>query len=834
MEKYDMAESCYLKAISLEPEEKTLKSDAYNDLAILSFYNLNRIDESLKYLKEAIKIDPRPLYYNNMGLLSEELGDLEKGFKYWKDGLKLDSESHDLLYNIGRYHLIKKNYSTSKEIFTKLLSLYPNSPFSHFGMGIYFEDLGQRDEAIKYFKNVLRIDQNFERAKDRLVSLGVDLLDIEDSDNSGNPSLDDNNIFGQLFDDEDVDNIKKNSEDVSDKYTERLINFLESEDDTYDLKFEDDDLDISSEIDELKDEEDISFVNEIGRDLNKLASEGKLNRCFGREKEIQEILEVLFRRTKNNPLIIGEPGVGKTAIVEGIAQRIVDGNVPEFFRNKRIVELSVGLLVSGTTYRGQLEKKIEMIIENTKNDPDLILFIDEIHTIVGAGRSEGGNLDISQMLKPALARGELTCIGATTLKEYKKYFEKDSALDRRFYPIKINEMNQENTFYILKENLEKAKEHYGINITEKNILEIVELSDKYIKKRYLPDKAIDIFEKVAAKCALSGKKRIDSTDIKDVVSESAGINFLENDPKFSEILLNLPELLKKELFGQDEAIDKVCNILKVTKRRLDLRPERPDGIFLFTGQTGVGKTFLAKILCKYLYGSENKLIRLDMSEFRESYSISKIIGSPPGYVGHDEPSITSVIEDNPTSILLLDEIEKAHPDVMKLFLQIFDEGKVTDSKGKNIYFSDIIIIMTSNVMVKHNSNLGFVKEEGRNSDRNNLLKAFPREFLNRIDEVIYFKPLTKKIIKNILVNNIIKNVKERFRREKIKVEITEQLIDYLVNKGFSKEYGARNLERVFEKEVISKLASFTYEHKCRGKIITAYLEDEKIKIKLSE
>jgi ATP-dependent Clp protease ATP-binding subunit ClpC len=504
--------------------------------------------------------------------------------------------------------------------------------------------------------------------------------------------------------------------------------------------------------------------------------------------------------------------VGKTAIVEGIAQRIISGDVPDFLKNKEIIELSTGMLVAGTTYRGQFETKIKRIIDEVTKQGNVILFIDEIHTIMGAGRVEGGNLDFSQMFKPALARGEITCIGATTLQEYRKYIEKDQALERRFYPIKVEEPGLDDTREILAASREKAESYYKITISDEIINSIVQLTDQHLKKRFFPDKAIDVFEKAAARAALRGGKIVSPETIKEIIGEISGINFMENDPSSTHRLLELHAKLKMDIFGQDEAIDKVCNILKITKRRLDLRPEKPDGVFLFSGPSGVGKTWLAKRLTHHLFGDEKRLIRADMSEFSDQTSVNRIIGAPPGYVGYDdETPLTSKIENYPSSILLLDEIEKAHPDVIRLFLQIFDEGRITDSHGRKIYFSNTTIIMTSNVLTHRASPLGFATstetEPLGEAERKAMDQHFPREFLNRIDEVILFSSLERSHIVKILREKVLQQSKQRFTRENVNLTFSDTLIDHVVNLGYDPEWGARNLERTFERIVLGPLVN---------------------------
>jgi ATP-dependent Clp protease ATP-binding subunit ClpA len=737
-------------------ELDTDDTDALNTMGI-HFYDHQEYDESERYYLKALEKNDRLYYvYYNLALIERERGNQEKRLEYLLHALKISPGYSLALNEIGNYYYDMSDYETAKGYYQKALRSDPNHKYACYNLGLVAEVNMEYELAKSYYEKALKIDPNYDRPK-------------------------------------------KGLEDINQKLTEEK---------NFDVKVKKTDTKEETEKEE-------TYAEKIGRNLNELAKADKLDDVIGREKEIETIFEILFKRFKNNPILIGAPGVGKTAIVEGIAKMIVEEKVPDHFKNKEIIEVNVGMLIAGTKYRGEFETKIKKILEDAKKNENMILFIDEIHTIIGAGRVEDSNLDIAQMIKPALQRGEITCIGATTTNEYRKYIESDPALERRFYPVMIDELSPEATLDILLHISTKAQTYYKINYTEENINEIIELTGKYLRKRHFPDKAIDIFEKVSARVALHGKKEITPVDIRKIVGEAAGIDFVEDDLDEMRRLDTLEDELKKMVFGQDKVVESICNHLRITKRRLDLKPERPDGVFLFTGPTGVGKTFLAKSLCKCLYGDENKLIQMDMSEFSEPHSVSKIIGAPPGYIGFNESTaLTTLILDNPTSVLLLDEIEKADINVIKLFLQVFDEGKITDSKGKKIYFSDVTVIMTSNILAREKSSIGFSDStDDHRTDKvvEELSKFFPKEFLNRIDEIIVFNPLSENDIQSILFNNIVKQTKVRFTHEGISLTFEESLIKQVIKLGYSPQLGARNLERTFEKEVLSPLVKYVYK-----------------------
>lgn len=760
----------------------------------MSYDMIDDYDKARYYYEKALVLNP--IYadvWNELGALYYKQDDHESAEENYKKCLENDNRFHYAYYNLGLIEHARGNIDAEVKLLKKCIELKPNYANALNALGIYHYDKNEYSEARKYYQKTLRAKSNHKYA---LYNLGL-IAEVE---------LD----FVKARD------YYKKALDVDPDYKVAMKNLKEMND-----KLEEEGYEETIPSDDLPDDTDDkpktkkTFLQKIGRNLNQQARDGKIPEIIGRDKEIINVLEILFKRFKNNPIIIGQAGVGKTAIVEGIARRIVEGNVPEFFKNKEIIELNIGFLIAGTKYRGEFETKMKKVIDEAKSNENLILFIDEIHNIMRAGAVEGGSLDVAEMLKPALARGEITCIGATTTDEYRKYIEKDAALERRFYPVKIDELPLDATKQILMKMKTKAKSYYKVEFSKENIEEIVELCDRHIKKRYFPDKAIDIFEKIGARQALRKKTTVTTRDIKEMISDTVGITFTEQNMGDISHLMNMETALKKKVFGQDEAITAISNIMRITKRRLDLNPDRPDGVFLFTGPTGVGKTYIAKCLAEYMFGDAKKLIRFDMSEFSESFSITKLTGAPPGYVGYDEtPAITGAIEDNPSSILLLDEIEKAHPQVIKLFLQIFDEGKVTDSRGKKIYFSDVTIIMTSNAMIRAQKSMGFTETNNQlDTDAivEQLSSTFPKEFLNRIDEIVVFNPLSRAHIERILTHNVFKNAQSRFKEEGIELRFDKSVVTRVIDEGYSPELGARNLHRAFDRLILAPLVKYIYE-----------------------
>ena len=647
-------------------------------------------------------------------------------------------------------------------------------------------------------------------------------------------------------------------------------------------------------------------LNQFGSDLTKQAREGKLDPVIGRKNEIDRVTQILSRRTKNNPCLIGEPGVGKTAVVEGLAEKIVADDVPEMLKNKRVVTLDISGMVAGAKYRGDFEERIKKCLAEVKKAGDVILFIDEIHTIVGAGSAEGA-VDAANILKPLLARGEVQVIGATTLNEYRKYIEKDSALERRFSPVQVGEPTNEETIKILEGLRDKYEAHHNVKITEEAIKAAVELSVRYINDRFLPDKAIDLIDEAASRVKMKTytmpdnikklEEKIDSInkekeeairvqdfekaatlrdkvnaekeklekekkkwqnknsknvmnlteeDIAEVIASWTGIPVNKITQDENEKLKHLEEMLHKRVIGQNEAVEAVSKAIR--RGRVGLKdPNRPIGSFLFLGPTGVGKTELSKALAEALFGNESAMIRVDMSEYMEPHSVAKLIGSPPGYVGYDEGGqLTEKIRRKPYSVILFDEIEKAHPDVMNMLLQILDDGRLTDAQGRTVNFKNTVIIMTSNVgarAITDKNVLGFSnsskdKKEGQEKEYENikkdvmaeLKKQFRPEFINRIDDIIVFHKLTDDDIGKI-IEIMLKQVKERLSEQEYDVEIDKSVKDLVAKKGIDANYGARPLKRAIQSNVEDKIAEAILD----GKIIPhkkakIYAENDEIKV----
>ena len=618
-------------------------------------------------------------------------------------------------------------------------------------------------------------------------------------------------------------------------------------------------------------------LDQYGRDLTEMAREGKLDPVVGRDEETQRLLEILCRRIKNNPCLIGDPGVGKTAVVEGLAQKIVEGNIPEILKEKRVVSLDISSMIAGAKYRGEFEDRLKKLMEEIKESGNVILFIDEMHTIVGAGGAEGA-IDASNILKPALARGEIQCIGATTIDEYRKYVEKDSALERRFQPVNVGEPSKEETLLILKGLRDKYEAHHRVKITDEALVAAVNLSDRYITDRYMPDKAIDLIDEAAAKVRIENltappdlkeieelidktvKEKEDAITVQDfekaanlrdnekelkeklenlkkdwstqtsvqthtvdeskiaaVVSKWTKVPVEKLTEKEADKLLKLEEILHNRVIGQREAVKSVAKAVR--RARVGLKdPNRPIGSFIFLGPTGVGKTELSKALAEAMFGDENSIIRIDMSEYMEKFAVSRLIGSPPGYVGYDEGGqLTEAVRRKPYSVILLDEIEKAHPDVFNILLQILEDGRLTDSKGKTVNFKNTIIIMTSNIgahMLKKQKTLGFAidsdkaeteYEKMKENIMEELKRSFRPEFLNRIDDTIVFHSLVENDLLDI-VNLMLESIKERVEQQEIHLEFDEDSKKTLIKEGTDLAYGARPLRRVITKKVEDKLA----------------------------
>lgn len=626
-----------------------------------------------------------------------------------------------------------------------------------------------------------------------------------------------------------------------------------------------------------------SLLDQFGTDLTALAKKGKIDPVIGRDREIARVIEILNRRTKNNPVLIGEAGVGKTAVVEGLAQDIVDGSVPAKLQNKRIISLNMVSMVQGTGIRGQFEQRMQQLVKELQSQPDIILFIDEIHQIVGAGNSEGG-IDAGNIIKPALARGELQLVGATTIKEFRE-IEKDSALARRFQPVEVKEPSIDETIKILKGIQKRYEDYHHVKYTDDAIEAAVKLSARYIQDRFLPDKAIDLLDEAGSRMNLTIpyidkekiQERIDAAEklkqdalknedyekaayyrdqiekyekLKDqnvdpdksptitakvmdkIVEEKTNIPVGDIQAQEENQLANLASDLKAKVIGQDEAVDKVARAIR--RNRIGFNKSgRPIGSFLFVGPTGVGKTELAKQLALKMFGSEDAMIRFDMSEFMEQYSVSKLIGSAPGYVGYEEAGqLTERVRHNPYSLILLDEVEKAHPDVLNLFLQILDDGRLTDSQGRTVSFKDTIIIMTSNAgQGIKTASVGFAAENNKNEaeeTRKVMSQYFKPEFLNRFDDIIQFHPLTKGNLLQI-VNLLLDKTNAMVSDQGLHIMVTDAAKDKLVEEGYDPEMGARPLRRVIQEEIEDKVADYKLDH-TEAKQLVADLKDGEITI----
>ena len=556
----------------------------------------------------------------------------------------------------------------------------------------------------------------------------------------------------------------------------------------------------------------VSPLEEFGYDITKAAREGKLDPLVGREAEIQRVIQILGRRRKNNPMLVGDPGVGKSAIVEGIAIKIVTGDIPPVLADKRLISLDMGSIVAGTKYRGDFEKRLKSIINEVAQNPDVILFIDEFHTIMGAGGASG-SLDAANMLKPALARGEIQCIGATTMDEFRKNVEKDGALDRRFQKIVVERTDIAHSISILDRAKINYEKYHNVIYTDEAIEACVRMSERYITDRCLPDKAIDVMDETGSMVRLQNPGKtihVSAEDVAAMISKMTGIPSGQIAENEGTKLMKMSEKLRSRIIGQDEAIEKVVRAIQ--RGRAGIKdPGKPIGTFIFFGPTGVGKTQLAKSLAEYLFDSEDNMIRLDMSEYMEKFNVSRLIGAPPGYVGFEEGGqLSERVRRKPYCVVLLDEIEKAHPDVFNLLLQVMDEGRLTDSTGRTVSFRNTILIMTSNVgsreLDEYGSGVGFSTSlKNVQINRKNVLekavkKAFPPEFINRVDEQIFFNPLTKEDIGKI-IDIELKGLRRRVKEAGFELTITPSAKKFVADAGFDPSYGARPLERAIRKYI---------------------------------
>ena len=568
---------------------------------------------------------------------------------------------------------------------------------------------------------------------------------------------------------------------------------------------------------EKKEEEQVSPLKEFGYDITQAAREGRLDPLVGREDEIQRVIQILGRRRKNNPMLVGDPGVGKSAIVEGIALKIVNDDVPSVLAGKRLISLDLGSIVAGTKYRGDFEKRLKAIIKEVSESPDVILFIDEFHTIVGAGGASG-SLDAANMLKPALARGDIQCIGATTLDEFRKNVEKDGALDRRFQKIVVEHTDIAHTTSILHRLKTNYEKHHNVIYTEEAIEACVRMSERYITDRCLPDKAIDAMDEAGSMVRLKNPKktgRVSAEDVAKVISKMTGIPSGRVAESEGGKLMKMRQKLQERIIGQDEAIEKVVRAIQ--RNRAGIKdPGKPIGTFIFFGPTGVGKTQLAKSLAEYLFDSEENMIRLDMSEYMEKFNVSRLIGAPPGYVGFEEGGqLSERVRRKPYCVVLLDEIEKAHPDVFNLLLQVMDEGRLTDSNGRTISFRNTIVIMTSNVgsreLDEYGSGVGF-NTAGKNlrTNRKSILekavrKAFPPEFINRVDEQVFFRALDKEDIEKI-IDIELKGLKQRVSEAGFNLNVTPSAKRFVADAGYDPSYGARPLKRAVQRHIVDPVS----------------------------
>jgi ATP-dependent Clp protease ATP-binding subunit ClpC len=787
--KVEEAKSWFDRTLGINPEY-------YPAINEIGLYHLDRdeLEEAERCFEKAASLSPGYKFpYFNLAIIRKKRGETAEAKRFLEKALECDPSYVPALNNLGIIYYDEQAFGRAAYYYTRALEIDPGYLYALYNLGLVFTFLEEYAKAHELFARAVALDPSYENAlveKERLErEFSYELAHAR--------PLEPRDMSSDSYREGDETVAKGDAEGVEEEGRES---------------------EPPEEPKTVVQPETQYFTEKFGRNITRMAREGRLFDVLGREKEIRSVLEVLLKIKKNNPLIVGRAGVGKTAIVEGIAAKIVKGDVPEYFKRKEILEINMGMLVAGTQFRGDFEKRLARIVDEVTQNENLILFIDEIHTALGAGETIDGSLDAANILKPALARGELHCIGATTTEEYNKHFVKDQAFLRRFYPIHVEELDKESTHRILLSLRKKICEHYKLRVDDRLLRLIVDVADEEIKNRVFPDKAIDILENACSRVALDGKTALDEETVKNIIAEFVGMKFLEVEADHGGRLLQMETFLKERIYGQDEAIEKTARLVRLTKQKLDLKPEQPDGVLLFAGPTGVGKTYLGKQLAQFLYGADEKCVTLNMAEYSEPHAVAKLIGSPPGYVGHDDvPLLSRTILENPSSLLLLDEVEKAHPEVLKLFLEIFDEGKVTDTKGRVIYFSNVTVIMTSNAGMKGEAGIGFNAADDKPSV--DLLQFFPREFLNRIDEIIFFKPIAKETARLILNNLIVKRARKAFEKKGIQIEFDPVFLDAILERGYSPVYGVRNLERTFEKEVLSEVANHLYLNPQSKKIV---------------
>lgn len=793
------ARTCFKRALRLN--RKYVPS--LNELG-LYYQNSYNNAKAKEYFLRAIKISPNYKYpYFNLAKVYKECGQNERAKVFLLKAIKIDPDYAAALNYLGTICYEEGKYTAAMYNYTRAIEAQPTFKYAYYNISLIFELEGKIKKAYQTLEKAKDCDPDYNLAINEMNRLETSFPDlIKDSE-----KLEDEDLLSETY-------IEDAVREDNEKNTVNVIAGYDDEKNTT-SGFE-------------------HFSERFGRNITELAKKGKLFPVLGRENEINSILETLFSLKKNNPLLIGKAGVGKTAVVEGLAQRIVEGNVPDFFVDKEIIEINMGILVAGTTFRGDFEKRLKNIVEEVAKDKKIILFIDEIHTLLGAGESGGSSLDAANILKPALAKGELRCIGATTIDEYLNLFQKDSALDRRFFKVKIEELDTASTMNILQHLRDTTFNHFNVEISDEQLQLIIDLANVHLKNRVFPDKAIDVLEKTLSRDALRGFQKVSDDTIHGVIAEFVGYRMPLTNEENGKKMAGLAKYLQKHCFGQDEAITKIAAALCIAKSSISFHPIRPDGVFLFLGTSGIGKTYLARQIAQYLYGSEERCVTINMSEYTEPHSVSKLIGSPPGYVGHENVSLLNqLMQASPACVLLLDEIEKANIEVLKLFLRIFEEGVINDTSGKTVYFSNATIIMTSNITLQ-NSTIGF--DEKADIGINNRLKEyFPMEFINRIDQIIPFKTIGRDTAAQIVRELLVENARKMFLEQGIDVSFDDKVIDYIADLGYDKQKGVRNLERFFEKTIMDAVIRSEFYPKRNAKnpqLGTFKLSDDKSSVTL--